>query len=193
MSFNASLSFEASQNTVLVGESVDLAINIYSNQEPVAATDVWISYNPSLFQPILPAQNSRLFEAMEAKIVAPGKLYIYGLRRNASETETANGNIATITFKALQEGAATFKFECLSGVENSSQIIKNNPQLTNIINCERTQAHSQIISIADTQILGASDRYILPLNMWYLTTLVAILTITVFLYIRTRQLAKEET
>lgn len=187
----ASLSFETSQNTVSLGDSLDLAINIFGDQEPIASTDVWISYNPSLVQPILPAKNSGLFESMEAKIVSPGKIYLYGLRRNADQSQTANGNIATITFKALQEGTAIFKFECETGGQNTSQIIKNNPELPNVINCERTLAHSQIISIANAQVLGASDKSAFSLNMWYLTVLVAILTITIFLYIRTKQLAKE--
>lgn len=189
----ASLSFEASQNIVSLGDSLDLAINIFGDQEPIASTDVLISYNPSLLQPILPAKNSGLFESVEAKIVAPGKLYLYGLRRSADHSQTANGNIATITFKAIDKGTTTFKFECETGEQNTSQIIKNSPELTNIINCERTLAHSQMVSVGNAQVLGASDKSIFPLNMWYLTSLVAILTITIFLYIRTKQLAKEET
>lgn len=191
-STTASLSFETTSQPVVLGQNVDLNVNIFTDQEAVISTDIWIQYNPELLQPILPAKGSNLFESTEAKILEPGRIYIYGLRRDTLTAGPANGKIATLTFKALKNGNASFAFICNERGSVQSQIIKNDPQLENIINCERTTSHTATIVVGESQVLGASDKAAFPFNMWYLTALVAVLTFTMILYIRTKKLAKEE-
>ncbi len=191
-STTASLSFETIHQPVVLGQNVDLNVNIFTDQEAVISTDIWIQCDSELLQPILPAKGSSLFESMEAKIVEPGKMYIYGLRRDTFTAGPANGKVATLTFKALKNGNATFTFICNENGSMQSQIIKNDPQLRDIINCERTTSHTATITVGENQVLGASDKAAFPFNMWYLTALVAVLTFTMILYIRTKKLAKEE-
>lgn len=188
----ASLSFEPAQTTVSPGNTFEINLNIFTDNQSIISTDVWIQYDPTLVQPVLPAKSKGIFETTEAKIVSPGLLYVYGLRRDPLTAGAANGTMTTLSFKSLKEGVVTLTFDCPLIGSPRSQIIKNDATLSNILNCERTQAHTSTISIANTHVLGATDNVGGTLNMWYLTIAVALLTITTFLYIRTKKLAKEE-
>src|SRR5690606_36339967 len=88
-----------------------------------------------------------------AKIIAPGKLYIYGIQENKSEAQPARGAVAFIFFKALQKGNTQFSFNCENNTQPTSQIITLNSNLENIINCDVTSTHTVSISITDSSIL----------------------------------------
>lgn len=191
---NASLSFEPAQSVATVGTPVSVQLNIFSDTQPVISTDIWIHYDPKLVQPILPFATSPLFDKSEAKIVEPGTLYIYGIRENSAISNPANGNIGSLNFKPLKEGVVKLQFGCGLEDNQQSQIIVNNNTLNNIINCERTLAHSGTLTIQNSQILGISTDQATgkTLTMLYLTMGVALLMLFVSIYIRTKKLANAE-
>ena len=188
----ASLSFEPVQSEAIVGTPFDIQLNIFSDREAVLSTDVWISYDPAVLQPILPVKEGALFASTDAKIITPGTLYMYGIRRDPTTAGVANGTIATLSFRPLKDTATTLRIQCGNTQLIHSQIIKNDTSLNNILNCERTAAHTATITVGNSQVLGTSTQTVRPALMWQLTAAVALLILGVLLYSRNRKLARQE-
>lgn len=188
MDTTASLSFEPAQITTHVNDTFPLIVNIFTGDKATISTDVWISYNPQLVEPVLPAESGNTFDTVSAKILTPGRLYVYGLRNNQTTADPANGALATIKFKALQEGTTEFGFECSQAGKTASQIIGNDASLSNIINCDRTTSHATPVTIENAAVLGISDIRDEPLGMWTLTAGVIVLIITVILFTKYRSM-----
>ena len=185
----ASLSFDLIDQSTKTGQTVSVAVNIYTNNQAVASTDVWIKYDPSIVKPVTSSIiKGSLFENVEAKIVSPGKLYLYGVRTNPSVSTPLLGTVATIKFNALREGKTDLRFECSQYKKQSSTIIKSDSSLTNIISCESTIAHSTQITVKGGAILGVNTNH-LPISPIYLAVGAVVLIITCLLYYRYRSIA----
>jgi len=157
----ATLSFDPIQIQTSKDQSFQVNINIFSENEPVASTDIVIIYDPTLIE-ALPEETSsgNLFKTVDAKIISPGRLYVYGVQENKNEATPARGTIATVHFKALTEGNSQLSFDCTNNGSNSSQIIKFNSTFENIIDCNATLTHKADIGISNSSVLGAfSDTY----------------------------------
>ncbi len=190
----ASLSFEPVNTTLSLGDFGEIYVNIFTENQSVISTDIWITYDPAIIQPILPAKGNKLFESTEARIVSPGKLYVYGIRRDTMTAGSANGAITSLKFKALKEGSTKLTFECPTLGTTRSQIIKNDKELSNIIDCARTVSHTSTVSVVEkTNILGAYDQEGGAPMMLYLTLTTALLIFFTLFFLRTKKLAKDET
>ncbi|MBP9691474.1 hypothetical protein KBD81_05350 [Candidatus Woesebacteria bacterium] len=196
MTQTASFSFEPVVKTVSQGDVVAVDVMMYSGDTPVISSDVWISYNPE----VLTIQNPQkvdiekgpLFENVNARTIAPGSLYLYGIQNSKTSTTPANGKIATVYFTAQKSGQALLRFECVPFSKQTSQIIESNSELTNIIHCESTRSHTSTITVtSDSNVLGASTRNagISTTSILVVGGLLAIL-IGLFVY-RYRKLARE--
>ena len=107
----ASLSFDPGTISTKVGSVFDISINIFTDKEAVLSTDAWITYNPSLVEPILSIKIGDTFKNVDAKIISPGRLYVYGINTDKSLQSPANGTVAVISFKSLKQGSNQFLFE----------------------------------------------------------------------------------
>ena len=72
------------------------------------------------------------FPAVTNNITA-GKVSITGLIVDPGTYKTGAGVVATITFKSLKNGVTNVTFDCRADVSNSSKIIKNDVNATNVI------------------------------------------------------------
>ncbi|OGK35360.1 hypothetical protein A3A93_04885 [Candidatus Roizmanbacteria bacterium RIFCSPLOWO2_01_FULL_38_12] len=184
----ASLSFDPIQQTTTTGQKVEVAVNIFTNNQAVASTDIWIKYDPNIVVP-LPneVENGSLFQSIDAKIVTPGSLYIYGIQNNPSSSTPLLGTVATIKFQTLREGATDIGFECAPYKKQTSTIIAADRSLSNIISCPSTIAHTGRITVEEGGILGASTGKFSISPMYLVLGLVLLLT--VFLFYRYRSMS----
>lgn len=190
----ASLSFDPVSTSVKEGDVIPVQILIYTGSENVMSTDVWISYNPDYFIPAPTKQSvieaGTLFQKVNAKVISPGSLYVFGINESASSTP-ANGSLATFFLQAVKSGSSEIRFQCNESGTLTSQIIKQNESLDNIINCGRTTSHTAQIAIkANSSVLGASTAS-QSLNSWLFVGFGMVLGMMVaLLIIRYRRLQK---
>lgn len=161
MANTASFSFDPVTINAKAGEVFPVDILIYTGSEKVVSTDVFVNYDSEKLS-ALPNKKPRiesgeLFQKTDAKLVSPGKLYLYGLNENITNANSTNGKIATIYFQAKKSGKTELNFDCISFQEHSSKIIKNDENFSNIVNCQVSRSHNTIIDIdAGKDVLGAS-------------------------------------
>lgn len=186
----ATLSFDPTNSKVKPNEIVKVTINMYSGNETVASTDISIHYDPNILEP-LPSNtiNGNIFETVQAKIISPGNLYVYGIQEDKTKAKTAQGSVATIAFRALKEGATAITFNCNPTSPNTSQIITVN-NLDNIISCTATSAHTAQINISKGNVLGIADSYG---KLSPMTTILGILVVvfTFFIFLKYQRLRKD--
>lgn len=180
----ASLSFDPSETSVKVGQAVKLNVNMYTDNASVASVDVMINYDKGFFEPVLDATvNGSTFQKVDTKIIKPGTIYLYGIQEDKESTQPVQGHIASVTFKALKEGTTQITFGCDPVKNTTSQIIKSNEELENIISCTSTLSHTANITIDKGSVLGTyADTYtnVSPLTAIF-GILVAVFTFFVFL------------
>lgn len=186
----ASVSFEPSTSNVKVNEIVELNINMYTGNEAVASSDIKINYDETLLEPIInQTKNGSIFQHVDAKIISPGTLYLYGIQEDKELMQPAQGTIATISFKALKEGNSQLSFECDPLQNTSSQIIKNNADFENIINCTSTLSHRAEISISKGSVLGTYSEYS-ALQPYTTIFGILVLVFTFFIFLKYQRLKK---
>lgn len=139
----ASLKFDQGTVTVSAGSTFTLNAVVDSGSDQITSTDMWILYDSTLLE-AQSASAAAYFPAVTNNITA-GKIYIAGLVTDPGTYKTGVGNVATITFKGLKNGQATITYDCRADVSNSSKIIKNAVDPTNVINC--AQNGTSIVTI----------------------------------------------
>ena len=149
----AMLDFDKESAEISTGETVDISVRIDSGSEQISSTDAYVLYDPGLLE-VLEIQAGDYFPTVVSNITS-GRLYIAGLVDDASTSETGTGLVATITFKGLSKGEATLAYDCQDGVYNSSKIIQNDVDATNIIDC--SASGTSIISISTGENTNGSS------------------------------------
>jgi hypothetical protein len=139
----ASLKFDQGTVSVAAGSTFTLNAVIDAGSDQITSTDMWILYDSTLLE-AQSASAAAYFPAVTNNITA-GKIYIAGLVTDPGTYKTGVGNVATITFKGLKNGQATITYDCRADVSNSSKVIKNAVDPTNVINC--AQNGTSIVTI----------------------------------------------
>lgn len=186
----ASFSFDPITTTAKEGDTLTVDILMYSGSDPVISSDVWISYNPEILTPItegsMDVQGGDFFQITEAKIVSPGKIYLYAINQSSSKADIANGKLASLSFKAQKAGTTDLHFECIPFQKQTSQIIRYDPELTNVINCTTTRAHTSTITVGAGNVLGASTQ--VSYQTWYVGLAALFAVFVGVLFLRYRRL-----
>ena len=192
----ASFSFAPVNITASAGDIIPVDVMIYSGSDPVISTDIYISYDPSILSIATPQnpelKKGELFQSVDAKVIQPGNLYIYAINPSADLKQITNGKIATIYFQAQTSGTTDLRFECVPFMNQTSQIIRNDEDLTNVINCTTTRAHSTSVVVQDkTDVLGVSVTNNMQSKLGYVVISLLMLVLTAVLFMRYRKLMKK--
>ena len=131
----AYLKFDKATASVAVGATVTLDVLVDAGSDQITSTDMWVMYDPTLLEAQSVASGT-FFPAVTNNISA-GKVYVAGLITDAGAYKTGSGTVGTITFKGLKNGTATITYDCRADVSNSSKVIKNAVDPTNIIVCSQ--------------------------------------------------------
>lgn len=178
---NPSLSF----NPVIVraksGDIVAVDLILNNDGSPVASIDAFISFDENILSltnlnnPEI--KKTDLFASVGAKRSEPGLLYVYAI--NTNNAVEKSGSVATLYFQAQKTGTTELKIRCTTSNE-SSKVIKKDPEFPNIIECQKTNSQTSSISVVSgDNVLGTKDR-VTPLPIW---ALVMILMVGVVLFI----------
>jgi hypothetical protein len=188
----ASISFDPIEIQSKTNEIITVDVNIYTADTPVASTDVWVRYDPRYLEPLVDTtKKGNLFNTIDTKIVSPGNLYVYGVQQDTSQSESKKGKLATLSFKALSSGQTQLSFECVPFKKQTSQIIKADSQLTNIISCPATVTHTAQVTIsADSSVLGENTRMNSIMRIASGTGAIIIALLTGYLFMKYQRLRK---
>ena len=125
----ASLSFSPTTATTTNGGTFQVAVTIDPGSDSLNSTDAYVTYDPILLKPTNVAAGT-LFPTVTNDLSTSGKAYIAGLVNDTASPITKAGTVATITFQALKEGTGNLAYDC-----NSSKIVKNDLNATNVMVC----------------------------------------------------------
>ncbi|MBI1863008.1 hypothetical protein HYS00_02730 [Candidatus Microgenomates bacterium] len=130
----ASLKFDKTTNSVTNGSTFDVQVVIDPGSEQVTSTDAWILYDKNVFT-VVAVKDGTYFPIVINDTNTAGKIYIAGLVNDPTEFKSGVGTVATITLKANANGSSNLAYECNLNQTETSKIIKNDINSTNIIDC----------------------------------------------------------
>ena len=111
--------------------SVDVMVD--AGTEQVTGTDVYVLYDPQYLQ-LQTVTAGSLFPKSD-NMPSSGKLYVWGVIENQGDYKTGQGVLSTLTFKVIKGGNTAVTFECNTSATETSKVLKNDINATNVINC----------------------------------------------------------
>jgi hypothetical protein len=142
----ASLQFDGTAKTGNVGGVISVPININTGQDAVVSADVYVLFDP-VYLEVQNITAGAFFQNVYNTLTSSSKLYIGGLQDSTQQARSGTGQVAVINFLAKQAGQATLRFDCQTGVAQTSKVIANDTNKTNIIDCSSTAAQTQNVII----------------------------------------------
>ena len=129
------LTFDKDTVVANIGDIFDVQIIVDPGSEQISSDDAYVIYDPSLIE----AQGVTPLDYFPTVVnnIEFGRVYVAGLVDDPATYKTGSGAVATVSFKALANGLGTLTYDCQPGVYNSSKIIKNDLNATNIIECDQ--------------------------------------------------------
>lgn len=131
----AYLKFNTTTVTTNVNQTFTIEVIVDAGTDQITSTDIWVIYDPVALE-AQSVSSGTFFPAVTHNITS-GKVSITGLIVDPGTYKTGSGTVATITFKSLKTGTSNLSFDCRTEVSNSSKIIQNDVNATNIINCSQ--------------------------------------------------------
>lgn len=132
--YAASFSFDPASDTVDIGSTFDIRLNISAIGEQVTAADAYVLYDTSALD-VVRLSAGTYFPSSRNNMNQAGKVYLNGFTGNPGTPRTGNGLLGTITFRAKAPGTATLTIDCVSGSTTDSNVISNDQNGTDIIQC----------------------------------------------------------
>jgi len=131
---SATLKFDPETKNANVNDTIDLGAIVDAGSENILSNDAYIEYDSSFLE-FQSVQDGDFFPVVTSENITPGRLYIGAYVDDPATSKTGTGTYATVSFKALQEGTTTVKYFCDDSVNETSEVIKDDIDATNVINC----------------------------------------------------------
>ena len=133
----AFLQFNNTAATVNAGQTIDVAVKVDPTPAKITSIDGYVTYDSTVLQ-AQSVTDGTYFPTVFNDITTQ-RVYVAGIVNSPATFKEGVGTVATITFKALKNGSTTLAFKCVSsaGSEETSKIIKNDVNATNIIECSK--------------------------------------------------------
>lgn len=144
----ASLMFDPESSDIEEGETFSVDVNIDAETQQVAGTDIYISYDSSIVS--LQSVTGGDYFPLVSNIPTTGQLYISGVIANQGEYKTGEGTVATLVFKGEAEGTTNLDFSCDLTQTETSKIIQNDINSSNIIDCSTLTPHTVVVGGGST-------------------------------------------
>ena len=132
-SFAALLKFDKTTVSSSVNQTFTMDVTVDAGTDQVTSSDIWVIYDPA-YLTASSVTSGTYFPAVTNNITS-GKVSITGLIVDPGTYKTGVGVVATITFKSLKNGTTNLTFDCRTDASNSSKVIKNDVNATNVIVC----------------------------------------------------------
>lgn len=144
----AILKFDPTASSTTVGGTVTPKVNVSSGDVQIAGTDIYILYDPAFLEPQSVTAGTHF--PIVTNNITSGKVYISAVVDNSSQYKTGEGTAANVTFKALKEGTTTLTYYCDLTKNDTSKIVKNDINATNVIECAGNGTHTVTIGNGTT-------------------------------------------
>lgn len=129
----AALNFD--KTTVSVGndKTFQVAVTVDPGSDALSSVDAYVTFNSDILI-VTEVTAGSLFPTVSHDESTSGKVYIAGMVNDPASSITTSGTLATITFQTAKTGTGTvsLSFDC-----NTSKIIKNDINASNLINCSQ--------------------------------------------------------
>jgi hypothetical protein len=145
----ASFSFDKTTYSVNANDTFTVGVVVNPGAEQITSVDAYVTFDKSLLSAQTVAQGTYFPTVLND--IQPGRIYIAGLVEDPSVFKTNQGTVATITFKALAAGVITLAYDC-KGTADTSKIIKNDVNATNIIVCSDNKGASVTVGGGATSL-----------------------------------------
>jgi len=135
----ASLKFDKTTVSTTNGGTFQIAVTVDPGSDALSSVDAYVTYDASYLK-VNTVTAGTLFPTVSNDISTSGKVYIAGMVNDPTTSISVSGTVATITFQALKDGTTTLAFDC-----NSSKVIKNDINASNVMTC--SQNNSSVVTI----------------------------------------------
>ncbi len=143
----AFLRFSPASISTVSGNTFQVSVLVDSNSDEILSTDAYIIFDSKALT--AQAVSDGTYFPYVVHNIAPGKVSIRGLVTDAATSRTGSGTLATITFKMLTPGSAVLSFFCDMDANDTSKIVKNDINASNIIVCTQNNT-AAVTAIAPT-------------------------------------------
>ena len=148
----ASLKFDKTTVSTTNGGTFQIAVTIDPGSDALSSVDAYVTFDAAYLKATAVTAGS-LFPTVSNDISTSGKVYIAGLVNDPASSISTAGTLATITFQALKDGTATLSFDC-----NTSKIIKNDINASNVISCSSNGTSAVTIGSGGGSSSGGSTQ-----------------------------------
>ena len=159
-SFAAYLKFDKTTVSSQTTQTFTVDVTVDAGTDQITSTDIWVIYDPAYLE-AQTVTNGTFFPAVTSNITS-GKVSITGLIVDPGTYKTGTGVVATVTFKSLLNGTSNITFDCRTDVSNSSKIIKNDVNATNLIECGKNTGATVTIGVTALTPTSTTGTYPTP-------------------------------
>ncbi len=133
--FAQTLSFDPTQQGVVVGQQFTVKININTGGQQTSGADALITYDPNILS-VVSASNGGFYTNFANNPLSSvnNKYLISGFETDSTSLKSGTGTLATVTFSGKANGTSVVSFDCTTGSKSDSNIIAANTA-NDIINC----------------------------------------------------------
>lgn len=139
--YAGNLKFDKTSVSISEGDTFEIQVVVDAGSDEIVSTDAYINFDSNILEAVSVA-NGTFFPTVFNELSSPGQAYIAGIVDDPATSKTGTGTIATITFKALTSGSTTLVYDCQQGENETSKIIKNDFDATNVIVCSENGSAS---------------------------------------------------
>ncbi len=144
----AALQFDKTSYSVTNSGTFDVEVKVDPGSEEITSVDAYVLYDSAVLQ--VDSVNEGSYFPTVLSDLQTGKAYIAGLVDNPSDFKTGVGTVATITFRAVKDGTVNLTYDCQQGASNTSKIIKNDINATNVITCSENGSATVTAGVGGT-------------------------------------------
>ncbi len=131
------------------GNTFQVSVLVDSGTDEILSSDAYILFDSKVLEAQTVADGS--YFPYVVHNISAGKVSIRGIVTDAATSRTGSGTLATITFKTLAAGSASLSFFCDMNASDTSKIIKNDINASNIIVCTQNNIAS-VIAVSPTPV-----------------------------------------
>jgi hypothetical protein len=153
----AYLKFDKTTVSAAANQTFTVSVVVNAGTDQITAADIWVLYDPAFLQ-AQTVTTGTFFPAVTNNSTS-GSVAITALVVDPGTYKTGEGTVATITFSALKNGTTTLSFDCRTDVSNSSKIIQNDMNATNIIVCSQNLSAAVTIGAGGASSSSQSSVY----------------------------------
>lgn len=130
----AILQFDPTSISAGVGATFEVKLYVDSKGEEINSVDSFVLYDSTLLE-VQTVNPGSFFPTILQDLTKAGTVYVAGMVDFPGTFKIGAGNYATIVFKTKKTGTGTLTFKCTDGSTTDSNVVKNDVNATDIIEC----------------------------------------------------------